>query len=68
MSNNYKDKFNNSDLISDRIKDSKRNLIEQLEEKAEKEKEKLTKELCSMTQEQVEGMYLRHIPVNYALS
>lgn len=65
---NYKDKFKETEFLTDRIKDSKTHLIEELEDKAKVEKGKLINELKTITIEESEGMFLKHIPLNYVLS
>lgn len=64
---NYKRKFKKSDFLTTRIKESKCKLIIDLEEKAEKERKKLKKELSVLTDSQVEDIFLKYIPIKYTI-
>ncbi|WP_272152148.1 hypothetical protein [Tenacibaculum aiptasiae] len=64
---NYKDKFKYSEFISERIKDSKEDLISGLEEKAERDKNKLIKKLDLLSNDQKEDLFLKYIPLQRSM-
>ena len=58
MSNkDYKEKFKNSELLSDRIKNDKSKLIKDLEEKAERIKNEFENEIVDMNLSDIESIY-----------
>ena len=53
----YKEKFKNSELLSDRIKIDKSKLIKDLEEKAERIKNEFENEIVDMNLSDIESIY-----------
>lgn len=53
----YKEKFKNSELLSDRIKNDKSKLINDLEEKAERIKNEFENEIVDMNLSDIESIY-----------
>ena len=53
----YKEKFKNSELLSDRIKNDKSKLINDLEERAEMIKNEFENEIVDMNLSDIESIY-----------
>ena len=53
----YKEKFKNSELLSERIKNDKSKLIKDLEEKAERIKNEFENEIVDMNLSDIESIY-----------
>lgn len=56
----YKDKFDNSNLISDKIKNKHRNLIIELEKEAEENENRFKEEVKSLDTEIIENIFSQY--------
>ncbi len=60
---NFKDKFKNSEFLSDKAKKINLDLVKEVEKKAKKDKHKLANKLNQDSKEVVEDIFLQYIPV-----